>query len=164
MNNTVMTSQLSVPQWLQLSQEVRRKLRDQFGLARSGGSEVQQIGGKSVQISDGHTHQDLQAITLEKLQEFTESDSTDFYGLLNQLVDKLMEVKKVSVEDLAKEASEKFMSRVTNMLVTINLEAKSLGLEEEVKKLFELAHGKITSTSNTVTKPSQAQSRTKKHA
>ena len=150
MNNTVMKASLSVPQWLQFSREVRVKLRDAFDMKRSGGSEMQQIDGKSFQTSDGHTHADLQAITLEKLQEFTKSESTDFYALLQEYVDMLTEVKKPSVEDLAKESSERFINRVTNMLVTINLEAKELGLEAEIKKLFELAHGKIES--NTVTK------------
>lgn len=38
-------------------------------------------------ISDGYTDEDLQYLTIEKMQEFLKTKESDFYKLLNQVVE-----------------------------------------------------------------------------
>jgi len=53
--------------WMILSKEVRNKLVEIFGITRTAITEVRD----DVVICDGHSNTDLQAITLEKMQEYT---------------------------------------------------------------------------------------------
>lgn len=78
---------LSQPVWLRLSQEMRGKLVRLFGLKRTGATETY-MGRDSVVrvVSDGFTAGDLLAVTTGKMQELLGSDSTDFYGLFDDVV------------------------------------------------------------------------------
>jgi len=88
-----MKAQLTRPQWLALSVPIRRKLIELFDIPRSASTEV--IDG--VVASDGHTHEDLAVITLEKVQVLLDSTETDFYSLMMELV-KLIEKDLADLE------------------------------------------------------------------
>lgn len=77
--------QLVIPQWLALSQFQRQQLIANFGIPRSEGSNVVD----NTVVSDGHTHEDLAHITIEKMQEFTGSKSDDFFTLFDETLDTL---------------------------------------------------------------------------
>lgn len=74
---------LSVANWLTVPSEIRERLRNIFGIGRSSHTIVNE--GKIE--SDGTTYQDLQALTIEKMQRYLSSDSTDFIKLFNEIVD-----------------------------------------------------------------------------
>lgn len=75
--------------WMSLSRETRAELARTFNIPRTGEVVVRSMGlidgniGGEVQ-SDGYRPQDLYAITVPKMQEFTGSDSNDFYKLFDQ--------------------------------------------------------------------------------
>jgi len=71
--------------WLGLSRNTRTSLKILLEIPKSEGAEV---FGNTV-VSDGHTDADLATLTLEKLQEYMRSDNPDFYGLLNELIDRI---------------------------------------------------------------------------
>lgn len=85
--------------WLQLSQETRRKIATEMNIPKSSGVEV--AGGRV--LCDGHTVYDLQAITVEKLQEKTGLDISDFYALFKKYVLQLEEAQVVKEEPKAPE-------------------------------------------------------------
>lgn len=58
--------------WVELSQQVRVHLAKVFDIPRSGISEVRDM----TLVSDGHTNEDLKAITLEKMNEYIGSEET----------------------------------------------------------------------------------------
>ncbi len=94
-----MTIQLSVPDWLRLSNETRLKLVEIFSIPRSTGSQMDMIGGQGVIKSDGHTHQDLSVITVEKMQLFLNTDESDFLTLFQALIKKLEEEKELVIAE-----------------------------------------------------------------
>jgi len=77
-----MEYQLSPNQWLQLPMAVRAELKQIFNIPRSKGTILE----GNVVKSDGHTFEDLAAITVEGMREFTGLDSTDFMTLFNETV------------------------------------------------------------------------------
>lgn len=77
---------LSQPVWLRLSQEMRGKLVNLFGLKRSGATETYMGRDSMVRVvSDGYTASDLLAVSKERMQELLGSDSTDFYWLFDEV-------------------------------------------------------------------------------
>lgn len=58
--------------WVDLPKEVRQRLSEVFGIERTGITEVRD----QTVISDGYTNTDLQAITLEKMEEYIGSKET----------------------------------------------------------------------------------------
>jgi len=77
-----MTPRLSVNEWVCLSQAVRLKLAEVFGLRKSVGCLVE--GG--VLKGDGHSYEDLGGINIDGLKEYTGLKSDDFYILFNHAV------------------------------------------------------------------------------
>lgn len=79
-------------QWLELPNEIRLKLHDDLGLKKSVGVQVEQrvINNKvqGILVSDGHTQEDLLAITVKKLQEYTQSESEDLPFLFQEAIRK----------------------------------------------------------------------------
>ncbi len=75
-----MLIQLTQPQWLQLPIPVRTQLKKVFGIPRSSGTVVED----NRVTTDGHTHGDLAFITVEKMQDFTHSEETDFFVLFEK--------------------------------------------------------------------------------
>jgi hypothetical protein len=137
------TPQVSVPQWLSIPVEVRIKMRKLFSLPRSEASHVTIGGFESKTNSDGHTAKDLSVITLEKLQEFTGDQSSDFFGQLNLLVSQLTAPVETT-EAVLKKMNEDKLSKWTAILNGMKQEAQELHLEEELTNLLILAHGKNT--------------------
>lgn len=92
--------QVTIPVWLELKPETRQKLKDIFGIVRSGNLAFVQQGGKGVQTSDGHTHGDLSVITLETMASYLgEPISDDFWKTFDKVVDKVEGKTTVPVVD-----------------------------------------------------------------
>ena len=77
-----MKPQLTVPHWLSLSKDIRAKLVQQFRINRSRFTIVE----NNVVKSDGYTHEDLAVINIENLQQYTNSEETDFFKLLDHTI------------------------------------------------------------------------------
>lgn len=75
--------------WLSLSVEKRKQLVTLFGIPRTGSNVVEYRASGNVMTSDGHTSSDLRAITTERMQHLLNSESRDFYGLFEEIVDSL---------------------------------------------------------------------------
>jgi hypothetical protein len=93
---------LSPAYWLTFSRETREKLIRLFTISRSGGSIVENVNGIGKVVSDGHTDKDLMAINIEVLQKMLATQSTDFYALLQQVIDeidKFLEIKESGAVD-----------------------------------------------------------------
>lgn len=89
-----MEIQVTIPEWLKLPQPVRSRMVQIFEIPRSTGSQMESSPDGGVLISDGHTHKDLSAITVEKMQVFLdEHDDKDFVSLFNKVIAKLEEEK-----------------------------------------------------------------------
>lgn len=76
---------LSRLKWLELDYPTRAKIVELFQVPRSGHTLVE---NQTVQ-SDGHTDKDLEYITIEKMQKFTDSFETDFYQLFTKVIFKI---------------------------------------------------------------------------
>lgn len=74
---------LSRLKWLELPNDIRFKIIQDFNVPRSGHAIVE----NQRVVSDGHTDEDLQHITIEKMQEFLKTKEDDFYKLLNRVVE-----------------------------------------------------------------------------
>ncbi len=131
--------QLNVPDWVLLPLEIRQKLIKQFDIPKSGGSEMQTLSTGSRIVSDGHTHQDLKAISLEKLQEFLSSTDTDFYALLNQAIVKLTTNTGPTSEQILEQKRADKLTHFSYVLSTLKQEAESMGLKDELNGLVKLA-------------------------
>jgi len=84
--------QVTVPLWVSVKTETRKKLREIFMVPQSAYTEtVVDPFGQSYLVSDGSTNADLQVITVEKLREFLGSAATDetVYDLFKRVVEKL---------------------------------------------------------------------------
>ncbi len=93
---------LSSAYWLTFSPELRKKLVRLFNISRSSGSVVETSGGRGRLVSDGHTPEDLTAINIDILQKMLATKSTDYYVMLNQVVegvDKFLEIKESGAVD-----------------------------------------------------------------
>src|ERR1700722_15985170 len=79
--------QLTSPVWLSLAKEVRAKMVTMFGLKRTGRIAFTQVNGKGELTSDGYTHADLSAITLERMREFVSiPEGMDFWKAFEVLL------------------------------------------------------------------------------
>lgn len=88
------TPLLAYTLWLSWSRDQRQKLTKLFSIPRTGESVVHvgemmngNIGATAKQ--DGHRPEDLYAITLEKLQELIGTKDTDFYHMVQHVIDNL---------------------------------------------------------------------------
>lgn len=131
-----MDIQVSVHDWLVLPMSVRIKLREFFNIPKSTGTLVE---GNIVK-SDGTTYQDLQAITVPKMQEYLgESyvNITDFVLLFNAVVE------KIQATDIELEPTEKvvdpgqvLMEEWAANLNRMKAQAEGLNLAEQFKTLI----------------------------
>jgi len=85
-------TQLYVQEWLELPLMLRIQMADLFQIPKSGGSHV--VSGEV--LSDGHTNEDLKALTLDKMHSFTGDESDDFLHLLKLTIDKVYGKDKTS--------------------------------------------------------------------
>lgn len=86
------SGQVSYQIWLKLPKQVRDKLVTLFHIPRSGSTVVDYGPQGNVVVSDGYKPTDIEAITLEKMQELMDSDSTNFYELFE---DTIMQIDKL---------------------------------------------------------------------
>lgn len=87
--------------WLKLPSDIRTKLVAMFHIPRSGSTVVDYGFNGTTVVSDGFKPQDIEAITLEKMQAIMDTDSTDFYGLFEEIIlniDALMQPKPFPLE------------------------------------------------------------------
>lgn len=74
---------ITPPIWLSIKPETRNKLRQDLGIPHTGGTEV---WGNRI-VSDGTTQQDLNVITVQKLQDYLDyAESDDLLNLLDLAV------------------------------------------------------------------------------
>ena len=78
---------LSMGMWVSLSNEVRHRIRVAFNIPRSSTVDV----NDGVVVSDGTTADDFKALTIEKMQNFVDSESNDFHKLFDAVVAKVNE-------------------------------------------------------------------------
>lgn len=71
--------------WLSLNNEMRHKVRTLFAIPRSSNTVVND--GKIE--SDGTTNEDLQHLTIQKMQDFVLSDSNDMHYLFGLVIEKI---------------------------------------------------------------------------
>lgn len=78
-----MLIQLTTTQWLALPAPVKARLKEVFHIKRSEGTHM--IDSRV--LSDGHTHNDLLAISVAAMQEYTgEKKITEFYALFEKVL------------------------------------------------------------------------------
>lgn len=76
---------LTTHEWLQLDSALKYKLIQTFNIPRSS---YTQVTDNKVQ-TDGYTYQDLQAINIASMQNFTGSENANFVELFNLTCDML---------------------------------------------------------------------------
>jgi len=76
---------LSTHMWVSLSNEQRNLIRSIFNIPRSKAVEVHD----GVVVTDGTTPEDFKALTIEKMQQYVNSDLTDFHKLFDLVIAKV---------------------------------------------------------------------------
>jgi hypothetical protein len=97
-----MEIQVNVQDWLKLSHDTRQKLVSIFHIPRSKGAQIETMGTESIVQSDGHTHDDLKAITVPKMMEYlgiTGAAEGEFVTLFNSIVAKIEEDKELETNE-----------------------------------------------------------------
>jgi len=128
-------NQLSVPDWLSLSPEIRLKLASAFNLHRSSGSVVE----GNVLKSDGYNHQDLAGITAPKMQRYLDTFEVNDFGILFQMV-----LDKIAGEQKVPEVAEidGLKDRWKGLLLDMKLQAEQNNelelLELVIRNVFNL--------------------------
>ncbi len=138
-----MNIQVSVPDWLKLSHETRVKLAEIFQVPKSKGSQMEQMGSESIIKSDGHTHEDLSVITVEKMKAYLGGITVDdFATLFDACVAKVEEdkeleakVEPVDVKQIVLEQWVKDLGNMKSQAITIDMLPH---LIETVKRVFEI--------------------------
>lgn len=143
-----MNIQLSVPDWLKLPYETRLKLAEIFELSKSKGSHVEQMGSESIVRSDGHTHEDLAVITLEKMYAFLglaydpTNTETDFPTLFHAVVAKVEQDKELEVKEVIIDSKQLMIEEWVAVLHRIKGQAAEKDMQphlvEVVKRIFEI--------------------------
>lgn len=138
--------QITIPQWLELPMNVRLKLKKIFNIPKSTGCEVH----NNIVVSDGHTHKDLAHVTLQKMQAYTGSTSTDFYELLNNTIN-------IVYNDYQKEINNK-MEEELEMQDTLNREKI-----EAIKEYTREISSSLGELGQTITQPVKRRGRPRKY-
>lgn len=135
---------LSVSQWLTLSSEVRAKLKEIFNIPRSSVGNVNYTGKGPQITSDGHTYEDLKAISIENMQKYLGRLDTDYFDLFNAVLEYLslnplgVERVKNTLEYLEKITSDsQVKERWAKTLNDLRVEAETKGLLLEFNKIIK---------------------------
>lgn len=83
-----MEVQLTSYAWLQIPHDIRQELVRIFAIPLTGVRRVE-YAEKPIVISDGHTFDDLQTLTIEKMQAFLDVEDKEFHILFNKVLEKL---------------------------------------------------------------------------
>lgn len=87
--------QVTIPQWLELPQEIRQRLKKIFAIPKSAGCQVVD----NQLVSDGHTHADLANLTIEKMQDYLGMyDETDFWHLYDLVLQDLFQARQDEID------------------------------------------------------------------
>ena len=92
---------LSRSVWLSLDKSIREQLARIFEMTKSGVSEVINDIYSSRIVCDGFIEKDLMCITVEKLQNFLNSEESDFYKLFNEAIENIKKLNSVGIETLS---------------------------------------------------------------
>lgn len=84
-----MQYQIVTPQWLQVNQQTRLKLKEIFSIPQTGQRTFQQIRGVGEVTCDGHTNKDLATLTLEKMNQYLGEECPDVFSAFAKVVDKV---------------------------------------------------------------------------
>lgn len=120
---------LSKIYWLNLTIPQRTLLIMNFNIPKTGFTHVQdgQI------ISDGYTDQDLQTLTLQRLQEYLKTNENDFGSLLKATIEKLENEEKEKVLNAIKLREEEAV-RELERLAQLSQVVKPVVPEPETKQ------------------------------
>lgn len=127
---------ISVPQWLQLDSRVRTKLKEVFNIQRSGVGHVNYTGQGPQVTSDGHTHEDLKAISVEAMQKYLGRLDTDYFDLFNAVLEHIGDGLR-PVEDKQPTSSEMFKQSWVVNINSMRIDAEKAGLLTEFKKFLK---------------------------
>lgn len=119
--------QLTIPQWLSLPPELKNRLKELFDIPKSAGAQIMD----QKLLSDGHTHDDLAHITVEKMQAFLETKEEDFWELMSQVL-----VKLNQEWELEKQMSKKEYEKMKQE----QKERKAEALADLAQKMEEIAN------------------------
>lgn len=100
------TKQILPNEWIHFDVELRQKFAAIFNIPKS--SSVHVVDNKVE--SDGYSVQDLTAITVEKMQEFSGSSESDFRKLLATTIEKLTkkeDINNIIIEEVSHEEKPK---------------------------------------------------------
>lgn len=134
-----MEIQVQVHDWLALPMQTRIKLREIFHIPRSKGSLVE----GNVVKSDGTTHDDLKAITIEKMMAYIDlpalegREPQDFVTLFNGVIEKIVDLDKEL--ELAQEKPDPTMMLLeewASTLTRMKVQADNLNLSDHFKTLI----------------------------
>jgi hypothetical protein len=128
-----MDIQVNVHDWLALPMLTRVEMRKIFGIPRSSHTLVD----GNVVKSDGTTHDDLKAITLEKLQVFLNADpeQADFVKLFNATVLKIAKDQEPPVVEKV-DPTKMMLEDWAAQIARISQQATNLGLAQEFQTLI----------------------------
>lgn len=104
---------LSTSYWLSLSRETRKMLSEKLDIPKSGNVEVEYNGTEGRVVCDGYTSNDLLSVTTEKLQNILNSKETDFYKLLESLIEQKETIIK-AVVSIDEETNEEIEEEIEN--------------------------------------------------
>ena len=136
-----MNIQLTQPQWIELDPEVKSQLINIFKIPRTEPTKITQgyVPGKgqvTTVHSDGHSHKDLSVITVEKMQEYLGNyETTDFYALFSQVLNRLSVDKGLNVEAEVKKVETENIAKWTTLLIDLRNKATELNLLDDFTKL-----------------------------
>lgn len=128
---------LSTHDWLQLSPQVRAKLIEIFQIPRSGVGHVNYTGKGAEITSDGHTHEDLKAISIAGMQKYLVSSETDFAKLFDGVLTWQVKDIKQDIEVGVQQTQDQMLQSWIDRIKMIRLEAEEKGLISEYIKMLK---------------------------
>lgn len=131
-----MEATLSIQQWLELPIAVRLKLQEVFQIPRSRGSSMISGAGQQRMESDGHSYDDLKVITVDKMQLFLGSSSTDYFSLFNQVVAQIQDDAKSSLDVNIQKVEQENIARWLVIIKGMKVQAQNLGLLSQFNELL----------------------------
>lgn len=124
-------TQLNTHDWISLPPQVRAKLVKIFNIPRSGVGHVDYTSSGPVQSSDGHTHEDLKAISVEAMQRYLVSTETDFSKLFEGVLTWAGTDVVRDIETGVQKTQEQTLQEWIDKVKEIRLEAEEKGLIRE---------------------------------
>lgn len=119
--------------WLKLTNEQRILMREAFSIPKSGG--VEMMGNQM--LSDGSNEEDLKAVNVQTMQQFTEDESSDFDFLYIKTIKKIDDIieaqSEAKADELHKEGVMKRKEEIDQVVDTILETITNLPMDAQVK-------------------------------